>query len=163
MQGRKFVAISLAVVHALGCGQLGYLISDALLARTKIVSEYFPCADHGCGCETVEDCRNQCCCYPAQVLARATSSVPASDSGTPACFPAKGFVKTVPISALESAKCSGTIPDDGLPGSVKLQIPPSAPFTAAIPRVESQPKPPNLRLGRRPAGEAPDPVPKLLS
>jgi hypothetical protein len=163
MRGARPIAVLLAAVHILGCGQLGYLLSDVLFPRTKKVTEDFPCANHGCGCESAEDCRDRCCCAPSAVVRKSPPRVPAGEAAAPACCPTKGLVRTVPVSYLEAARCSGTIPDHGLSESAKLQIPPSPPTIASVPRVKSHPKPTSERLGPPPAKDTPDPVPKPLS
>lgn len=60
-----------AIWYGLSSTQVVYAVVDSVLPATKtIVSADVPCAHHDCGCQTAEQCRTQCCCFPKVHVAR---------------------------------------------------------------------------------------------
>lgn len=73
--------------------------------RTKVVIGDFPCAHHGCGCRTAEQCRRQCCCEERRAAAQRPA--PAAQCHLPA-------QRTAAITVLAAAECGGHSPNDSL-------------------------------------------------
>ncbi len=101
---------------------------ESVAPRTKLVRVAdFPCAHHGCGCETAEQCRLRCCCHPPAARQPATPPMAGWGSPRPRHRLAHEPHETVPVSALSEARCQGHR-DEASPSAWKLapHLPPGA-------------------------------------
>ena len=56
--------IALALVYFLVSTTAVFPALDWIITSPGDSDDDFPCAAHGCGCNTTADCRNGCCCFP---------------------------------------------------------------------------------------------------
>ena len=96
-----------------------YVAFDWIAPVSKtVLKPDLPCAYHDCGCETAEQCRSRCCCYPKTVE---------EDER-----PSREGPVTVRVSYLSAAQCSGQHPDSSHVGNNKIdsRLPLAASFRA---------------------------------
>ncbi len=112
--------LALALGYLLASTNLPAFALDRLLPQTKtIASADFPCAHHGCGCKTAEQCRLHCCCHPTR-QPRGMCRLHEQRHG-PAEHAADRQPTTVKVSLLFVAQCAGHSPASGVLGDQKLE------------------------------------------
>jgi hypothetical protein len=55
---------TLALAYLLVSTTTVFPVLDWIVSPPVAGDVTFPCAGHGCGCDTAADCRNGCCCFP---------------------------------------------------------------------------------------------------
>jgi hypothetical protein len=64
--------------------------------------EWFPCIDHGCGCQSAEMCRTACCCRPVALPAARAQKAPPAATASSTCCASSGGSTPAPADRGES-------------------------------------------------------------
>jgi hypothetical protein len=131
-------------------GTLYALVEKSIPLTKTVENADFPCADHDCGCKTLEQYQNQCCC---------TKRTDSANTNVFSENDARTVSRTVNMSFLSAFQCSTRNPQGAYSGSSKPN--PHLLVTATLIKVLHTPRAQHICKDTTPLEFFPEPEDKI--